>query len=285
MHRAILAQAGHIGIRSADYQLRFIRCSSAPLPRDVSAGLEQIFQTPVIVFYGMTETASSPLACNPLPPRERKPGSVGIPVDLDVAVMDEGDALLGRGQTGQVVVRGTAVTNGYDGDPAATKAAFAGDWFKTGDVGHFDDDGYLFLTSRVREMINRGGEKVTPQEVEAVLLQHPAVAAAVTFAVPHPTLGEDVASAIVLRPDAAATANDIRQFAMGRIADFKVPRQVVIVKDIPKGPTGKVQRIGLADKRACQWHRAAGSAPANLLESLAKRWAEILRVEADRHSR
>src|SRR5262249_42327788 len=157
---------------------------------------------------------------------------VGIPVDLDVAVMDERGALLPGGQTGQVVVRGRAVMAGYDGDPAATKAAFARDWFKTGDLGHFDDDGYLFLTGCIREIIIRGGEKITPQEVEDVLLQHPAVAEAATFAVPHPTLGEDVASAIVLRPDTTATANDIRQFALGRVAEFKIPRQVLIVKEI-----------------------------------------------------
>ena len=191
--------------------------------------------------------------------------------------------MLPRGQTGQVVVRGASVAGGYDGDPTTTEAAFAGDWFKTGDVGYFDADGYLFLTGRIREMINRGGEKVTPQEVEAVLLQHPAVADAVTFAVPHPTLGEDVASAIVLRPGVAATPNDIRQFAIGRIADFKVPRQVVIVKEIPKGPTGKVQRIGLADKLGLAsgaTPRQAFVAPRTPLESsLAKRWAEILRVE------
>jgi acyl-CoA synthetase (AMP-forming)/AMP-acid ligase II len=287
MHQAILAQARDqarpIGERPADCQLRLVRSSSAPLPPHVFAELEQMFQAPVIEFYGMTETASSPLACNPLPPRVRKPGSVGIPINLDVAIMDDQGTLLPGGQTGEVVVRGTAVMGGYDGDPAATKAAFAGDWFKTGDVGYFDADGYLFLTGRIREMINRGGEKVTPQEVEAILLQHPAVADAVTFAVPHPTLGEDVASAIVLRPGMAATANDIRQFAIGRIADFKVPRQVVIVKEIPKGPTGKVQRIGLADKLGLTSGtkpRQAFVAPRTPLESsLAKRWAEILRVE------
>jgi non-ribosomal peptide synthetase component F len=283
MHQAILAHAQHVGMRPADFHLRFIRSSSAPLRPDVFAELEQMFQTPVIEFYGMTETASSPLACNPLPPRERKPASVGIPIDLDVVVMDEGGTLLPCGRTGQVVVRGTAVTAGYDGDPAATKAAFAGDWFKTGDVGYFDDDGYLFLTGRIREMINRGGEKVTPQEVEAVLLKHPAVAEAVTFAVPHPTLGEDVASAIVLRPGKAATPNDIRQFAVGRIAEFKLPRQVVIVKEIPQGPTGKVQRIGLSDKLGLasgSATRQAFVAPRTPLEiELAKRWAEILRVE------
>src|SRR5439155_3154773 len=139
-----------------------------------------------------------------------------VPVALDVAIMDEGGALLPGGRTGQVVVRGPSVTAGYDGDPRATEAAFAGDWFKTGDLGYFDDDGYLFLAGRIREMINRGGEKVAPGEVDDVLLQHPAVAEAVTFAVPHPTLGEDVGSAVVLRPDAAATPKDIRRFAMGR---------------------------------------------------------------------
>ena len=141
----------------------------------------------------MAEVAASPIACNPLPPRKRKPGSVGIPVGLDVAIMDEAGALLPRGQTGQVVVRGTSVIDGYDGNPMATDAAFAGDWFKTGDLGFFDDDGYLFLSGRIREMINRGGEKIAPKEVDEVLLEHPAVAEAVTFAVPHATLGEDVA--------------------------------------------------------------------------------------------
>src|SRR5262249_59488357 len=130
----------------------------------------------------------------------------------------------------------------------APDPAFIGDWFKTGDLGYFDDDGYLFLAGRIREMINRGGEKVAPQEVDEVLLDHPAVAEAVTFAVPHARLGEDVASAVVLRPHAAATPKDIRQFASGRIADFKIPRQVLIVSEIPKSPTGKVQRVGLAAK-------------------------------------
>src|SRR5262249_42584077 len=141
-----------------------------------------------------------------------------------------------------------SITTGYDGNPAATEAAFAGDWLKTGDLGYLDDDGYLFLVGRIREMINRGGEKIAPQEVDDVLLDHPAVAEAATFAVPHATLGEDVAAAIVLRPRGAATPDDIRQFARQHIADFKVPRQVLIVGAIPKGPTGKVQRVGLAAK-------------------------------------
>jgi non-ribosomal peptide synthetase component E (peptide arylation enzyme) len=283
MHQAILAQARLNRERAAACRLRFVRSSSAPLPPGVFSELEQSFEAPVIEWYGMAEVAASPIACNPLPPRERKPGSVGIPVGLDVAIMDESGALLRRGQTGQVVVRGASVIDCYDGNPMATEAAFAGDWFKTGDLGFFDDDGYLFLPGRIREMINRGGEKIAPREVDEVLLEHPAVAEAVTFAVPHPTLGEDVASAVVLRPEAVATPKDIRRFAIRRIADFKVPRQVLVVREIPKGPTGKVQRIGLAAKLGLATNAAllrAFVAPRTPLEkALAKRWAELLQVE------
>ncbi len=248
MHQAILAEARRHRERSADHRLRFVRSGSAPLPPHVIAELEQTFATCVIEFCGITETAASPVACNPLPPRLRKVGSIGLPVDLDVAIMDEGGAFLPSGQTGQVVVRGASLMSGYDADSIATKAAFAGDWFKTGDLGFFDDDGYLFLAGRIKEIINRGGQKIAPSQVDEILLEHPAVAEAVTFAVPHPTLGEDVAAAVVLRPAAKVTPKDIRQFAMGRLATFKVPRQVQIVAEIPKGPTGKVQRIGLAEK-------------------------------------
>jgi acyl-CoA synthetase (AMP-forming)/AMP-acid ligase II len=283
MHQAILAQARHNRERAVNCRLRFVRSSSAPLPPRIFAELEDTFQAPVIEWYGMGEVAASPIACNPLPPRQRKPGSVGVPVGLDVAIMEEGGALLPGGQTGQVVVRGASVMVGYDGNPMATDAAFAGDWLKTGDLGFFDDDGYLFLTGRIREMINRGGEKVAPKEVDEVLLEHPAVAEVVTFSVPHATLGEDVASAVVLRPDAVATPKDIRRFAIERIADFKVPRHVLIVGEIPKGPTGKVQRIGLAAKLGLANStalRRAFVAPRTPLEkALATRWAEILRVE------
>jgi acyl-CoA synthetase (AMP-forming)/AMP-acid ligase II/acyl carrier protein len=283
MHQAILARARHEPERAAGFNLRFIRCSSASLPPSVVAELERTFQAPVIEFYGMTEVASSPIACNPLPPRLRKPGSVGIPVNLDVAIVDEGGAVLPAGQTGQVMVRGASVMTGYDNDPVATQAAFVGDWLKTGDLGFFDDNGYLFLTGRVREIINRGGEKVTPQEVEEVLLEHPAIAEAVTFAVPHTTLGEDVAAAVVLRPGARATAKEIRQVAIGSLAEFKIPRLVLIVDEIPKGPTGKVQRIGLAAKLGLTTSSALRKpfvAPRTPLEkSLAEAWAEILEIE------
>jgi acyl-CoA synthetase (AMP-forming)/AMP-acid ligase II len=283
MHQAILAQARRNAERAADSRLRFIRSASAPLPPRMLAQLEQTFETCVIESYGMTETASSFIGCNPLPPRQRKPGSVGLPIGLDVAIMDDRGDFVPGGQSGEVVARGATVMTGYDGDESATRAAFSGGWFRTGDLGYFDRDGYLFLIGRVREMINRGGEKIGPQEVDDVLLQHPAVAEAVTFAIPHATLGEDVASAVVLRSAAVATSKDIRQFAIDRIADFKVPRQVFIVKEIPKSATGKKQRVGLAEKLGLAVGAISpppSAAPrAPLEELLAKQWAEILQVE------
>jgi acyl-CoA synthetase (AMP-forming)/AMP-acid ligase II/acyl carrier protein len=283
MLQAILAHARLTGERGVDCPLRFIRTATAPLPRPVFTELEQIFEAPVINFYGMTETSSAPIAISPLPPRRRKPGSVGMPFWLDVAIMGEGGAFLPRGETGQVAVRGASVMSGYDGAPLANQAAFAGDWFKTGDNGFFDDNGYLFLVGRSQEFINRGGEKIAPQEIDDVLLEHPAVAEAVTFAVPHPTLGEEVAAAVVLRPHAVATPRDIRQFAIGRIADFKIPRQVVVATELPKGPTGKLQRIGLAAKLGFANHGRVTQpfvAPSTPVEKvLAGIWAEVLQVE------
>ena len=283
MHQAILAQPQHDRERLAEARLRFVRSSSAALAPRFFAELERTFGAPVIEWYGMTEATSSPIACNPLPPRQRKAGSVGVPAGLGVAIVDEDGTHLTRGRTGEVVIRGASVTSGYDGDPLATKAAFAGDWLKTGDLGYFDADGYLFLVGRVREIINRGGEKIAPQEVDEVLLEHPAVAEAVTFAVPHATLGEDVASAVVLKPRCVATPKDIRQFGIGRIADFKLPRQVLIVTELPKGPTGKVKRIGLAAKLGLESGGIAPRsfvAPRTSLEvQLAGIWATALQIE------
>lgn len=280
MHQAILGQVRLHPEDVENLELRFVRSASAPLPPNVFAELERTLAITVAEFYGMTETAGAPIASNPLPPARRKAGSCGKPVGLDVAIMGESGGLLPHGKTGQVVIGGPSVTLGYDGDPAATAAAFDGDWFKTGDLGFFDDEGYLFLVGRSREMINRGGEKVTPREIDEVLLEHPAVAEAVTFAVPHPTLGEDVAVAIVLRPHAKATKKNIQQFVMSRLAKFKVPRQVLFLKELPKSATGKVRRIGLAAKLGLASGVVAPQAsvaPRTPLENvLAGIWADVL---------
>jgi acyl-CoA synthetase (AMP-forming)/AMP-acid ligase II/acyl carrier protein len=283
MHQAILTRATQIRERKADCRLRFVRSSAAPLPPRFFKELEETFGTPVVEFYSMAELAGAPIACNPLPPRRRKPGSVGIPVGLDVTIRDDGGNILPCGQSGQIVVRGPGLVAGYDGNPEATRNAFAGGWFKTGDLGFFDDEGYLFLTGRSREVINRGGEKITPREVDEVLLEHPAVAEAVTFAAPHPTLGEDVAAAIVLRPRAKATAKQLRQYAKARLAAFKIPRQVLFVKEIPKGPTGKVKRVGLAAKLGLASGADISPAPvaprSSLEKALAQAWAEVLDLQ------
>jgi amino acid adenylation domain-containing protein len=286
IHHAILARAALHREIIARCPLRFIRSASAALPPPLRAELERVFKTPVIESYGMTETASQ-ITSNPLPPRPRKVGSVGIAAGPEVAIMDERGRLLAAEETGEVVVRGASVFQGYDDDPLTTRNAFIGAWFRTGDQGFLDTDDYLFLTGRLKESINRGGEKIAPQEVDAVLMGHPAVAEAATFAVPDVRLGEELAAAVVLRPNATATAPEIRQFAATRLADFKVPRQVLIVEDIPKSALGKVQRLGLAEKLGLTTLEPAQPrqhtdfvAPRTAIEArLAGLWAQVLDLE------
>lgn len=282
IHMGVLAGAAANRAILARRPLRLIRSSSAALPKQVLGELEEIFQTQVIEAYGMTEAAHQ-MASNPLAPLPRKAGSVGLPAGPEIAIMDHAGQLLPRGQMGEVVIRGANVTQGYENNPAANQAAFAGGWFRTGDQGRFDADGYLFLTGRLKEIINRGGEKIAPIEVDEILLQHPAVAQAVTFAVPHPTLGEAVAAAIVLKRGARATERELRDFAGTRLAEFKLPRQILIVDQVPKGPTGKVQRIGLADKLAdvlASAQQASFVSPETSVEQdVAEIWKRLLKVE------
>jgi acyl-CoA synthetase (AMP-forming)/AMP-acid ligase II len=252
MHQAILARAPRNAETVARMTLRFIRSSSASLPPQVMTELEETLRAPVIESYGMTE-ASHQMTSNRLPPGLRKAGSVGMESGPLVRIAHEADdVILGEGALGEVVISGPNVTPGYEGNPTANAKSFfeAGGrrWFRTGDQGQFDTDGYLRITGRLKEIINRGGEKVSPLEVDEVLMDHPAVAQVVTFGIPHDKLGEEVGAAIVLKPDMAATDQEIRTFAQGRLADFKVPRKVVILDEIPKGATGKLQRIGLAQK-------------------------------------
>jgi len=247
MHQAILARAARNTEIIERLGLRFVRSSSASLPPQVMAELEDTFGCPVIEAYGMTEAAHQ-MASNPLPPAGRKAGSVGLAAGPEVAIMNEDGALLERGAKGEVVIRGPNVTAGYRNNEKANAEAFTGGWFRTGDQGVIDADGYLTITGRLKEIINRGGEKVSPREVDDVLMDHPAVAQVVTFALPHDKLGEEVAAAIVLKDGETAEPKEIASFASERLAAFKVPRKLVIIDEIPKGATGKLQRIGLAEK-------------------------------------
>ncbi len=247
MHQTILARADRNAEIIARSKLRLIRSSSASLPPQVMLELEKTFNAPVIESYGMTEAAHQ-MASNPLPPRARKPGSVGIAAGPEVAIMDQEGNLLPKGALGEIVIKGPNVTQGYEANPAANASAFSNGWFRTGDQGTMDEEGYLRITGRLKELINRGGEKVSPLEVDETIMDHPAVAQVVTFAMPHDKLGEEVAAAIVLREGQSATEREIRDFAAKKLADFKVPRKVVFLQEIPKGATGKLQRIGLAEK-------------------------------------
>jgi len=247
MHRAILGRAERNPEILAKRRLRFIRSSSAQLRPRLMEQLEQAFQAPVIEAYGMTEAAHQ-MASNPLPPRPRKPGSVGLAAGPEIAIMDAQGKLLPRGESGEIVIRGPNVTKGYVENPEANAKAFTGGWFRTGDQGNLDEDGYLRINGRLKEMINRGGEKVSPLEVDVVLMEHPAVQVALTFGMPHETLGEEVAAAVVLKEGRTATERELRDFAEKHLVHYKVPHHVVFVTELPRGPTGKLQRIGLAAK-------------------------------------
>lgn len=243
MHQMLLARADrNLDIIKAN-PLRFIRSSSSSLPPVIMERLQGVFGAPVLEAYGMTE-ASHQMASNPLPPKPHKAGTVGYGVGVDVQIMDEAGHLLEKGQKGEVVIKGPNVVDGYENNPQANAAAFTNGWFRTGDQGVFDEDGYLSLTGRLKELINRGGEKISPLEIDDVLLRHPAVAEALAFAVPHKTLGEDVQAAVVLKGE--VTESELRAHAAASLAEYKVPRKIYIVTEIPRGATGKLQRINMA---------------------------------------
>jgi acyl-CoA synthetase (AMP-forming)/AMP-acid ligase II/thioesterase domain-containing protein len=284
MHQAILERSKEEENRKIvkHCKLRFVRsCSSALLP-SVMVELEKTFNVPVIESYGMTEAAHQ-IASNPLPPRKRKQGSVGIASGTEITIMDDKGKLLSRGEIGEIVVRGPSITKGYENNPEANTKAFVNSWFKTGDQGYFDEDNYLIITDRIKEIINRGGEKISPREIDEVLLSHPSILQAVTFAVPHSKLGEDIAAAVVLRDNIPATEWEIQKFLASRLADFKVPHRIVILDEIPKGSTGKIQRIGLAQKLGLtsleDSSKVDYEAPGNPLEKrLAEIWSDVLRI-------
>ncbi len=228
-------------------KLRFIRSSSASLPSNTFKNLEKIFKVPIIESYGMTE-ATHQMTTNLLPPNKRKINSVGVPFGLKVRVIDKDFKFLGKKIEGEIVIKGNNVLNGYLANSKANKESFFKGWFKTGDLGYFDKDGYLFISGRIKEIINRGGEKISPKEVDEVFIRHPKVSKAISFSIKHPKLGEDISIAIVLKEKATCSSSDLKSFAKNKLARFKIPRNIYIVKEIPIGATGKIQRIGLAKK-------------------------------------
>jgi len=240
IHQVLLARADNDGApRSA---MRFIRSCSAALAPATLAQLEGRFSAPVLEAYGMTEAAHQ-VASNPLPPLPHKPGTVGQGT-AEVAIIDESGRHLGVNTPGEVAIRGPNVMRGYRNNPEANAAAFVNGWFRTGDRGVLDADGYLALIGRIKELINRGGEKISPAEVDAVLLEHPAVAEAAAFGVPDAKYGEEICAAVVLKGD--ARAEDIAAFCSRHLADFKVPKAIHILSALPKGATGKIQRRELS---------------------------------------
>lgn len=243
MHQMLLARSDrNLEVIKAN-PFRFIRSSSASLPPVVMERMEEVFGAPVLESYGMTE-ATHQMASNPLPPKPHKAGTVGYGHGVEVAIMDEEGNLLPQGSIGEVVIKGKNVVDGYENNPEANAKAFTNGWFRTGDQGRIDADGYLALTGRLKELINRGGEKISPLEIDDILLRHPAVAEALAFAVPHKSLGEDIHAAVVLK--GPATESELRSYAAGLLAEFKVPRKFHILSELPRGATGKLQRINMA---------------------------------------
>lgn len=280
IHRALLAAAEHDAQKAGPSSLRLIRSASASLAPATLRGLEALFGVPVIETYGMTEAASQ-IAANP---RElRKSGSVGRPAGPEIAIMDGEGRLLPSGEHGEIVLRGPTMTRRYYNDADATAAAFRDGWFRTGDLGYLDTDGYLFIVGRIKDVINRGGQKVSPLEVEETLLSHPQVREAGAFAIPHKRLGENVAAVVVLRPGGNATPHQLRQFARKRLAAYKVPGVIEFVPEIPKGASGKIKRSALAGLLSSAPERSdneQGSLPRSALEArLADLWAELLELD------
>jgi acyl-CoA synthetase (AMP-forming)/AMP-acid ligase II len=247
IHQLILARASDAAKVEGAERLRFIRSCSAPLPVATAERLEALFGVPVVEAYGMTE-ASHQMASNPLPPRARKFGTVGMATGIRIGTMNETGALQPAGATGEVVIEGPSVIRAYENNPEANAKSFVDGWFRTGDEGVLDGEGYLQLTGRIKELINRGGEKIAPREIDDVLLAHPKVSEAVAFGVPHRTWGEEVAAAVVLREP--ATEAELIAYCRERLAEFKCPKTLYVVKSIPRTATGKVQRLNVAAQLA-----------------------------------
>jgi acyl-CoA synthetase (AMP-forming)/AMP-acid ligase II/acyl carrier protein len=264
-----------------DHNLRFIRATSGRIDQEVTKGLENYFRVPVIEAYSSTETGR--ISGNPLPPGVRKPGTVGRVIsNSEVSIIDDDGNPIPAGERGEVLARGDNVFDGYENNPAANEAAFFNGWYRTGDEGSFDADGYLTLTGRIKEMINRGGEKISPGEIDEMLNTHPEVVDAATCAVPHPTLGEVPAAAIVRTPESTVTEEDLFDFLGTQLTPVKVPRTLIFVDSIPRGPSGKIQRLQISalirNHESGQGikERGAGTFPTQTENRLLGMWRDVL---------
>jgi acyl-CoA synthetase (AMP-forming)/AMP-acid ligase II/acyl carrier protein len=271
----ILAQRN--GITARNSSLRLLRSVAAALPPKLMGELETLFALPVIQTFGMTE-AGPLISSTALPPAIRKPGSVGRSCGTEIRIVGPQGQSLPAGETGEVAIRGDNVFAGYEGDPETNARQFRDGWFHTGDTGYLDPEGDLFLTGRIKQLINRGGEKINPQEVDDALLTHPAVSEAASFAIPHKTLGEDVSAAVVLRQD--ISPEELRSYLLERLASFKVPHRIAVMEALPRNPVGKVDRLALAEAVSASLAKDGSHAPprSRLEEFLVRLWQKELGV-------
>ena len=247
MHQAILSRANKNFKIIEKTKLRFIRSSSSSLPSKTMKEIEKTFQCPVIESYGMTE-ASHQMTSNYLPPGKRKASKVGFPAGPEVQIMGENYSILKKGNIGEIVIKGESVTKGYINNIEANNSSFVNGWFRTGDQGFYDREGFLQLTGRIKEIINRGGEKISPLEIDNAIMEHEGIFQGISFPIYHSKLGEEVAAAIILKQDHKLTALELKNFLKNKLSSFKIPQKIIFLDEIPKGKTGKLQRIGLAKK-------------------------------------
>ncbi len=245
MHQTILIRTDKNLEAAKNLKLRFVRSSSASLPPTVFEKLNKVFDCPVIEAYGMTE-ATHQMTSNPLPPKLQKPGFVGIPAGPKVCIMNDNNEILKQGEEGEVCIKGANVTLGYENNPEANKNSFSNGWFRTGDQGYFDKDGYLKISGRLKEIINKGGEKISPLEIDNILMNHPSIEQAVCFGYNDKMLGEDIATAIIVKEGKKCSEDDVKNYSKEKLAKFKIPKKIFFVNEIPKGATGKLQRNVLA---------------------------------------
>jgi long-chain acyl-CoA synthetase len=225
-------------------QLRFAMCGSAPVPAEVLRRFEEKFKCLVIEGYGLSESTCRS-TFNP-PDQRRRPGSCGVPIGNEMRIVDEEDREVPDGELGEIVLRGENILKGYYKNDDANASAFRNGWFHTGDIGYRDADGFYFIVDRKSDMIIRGGENIYPREIDEVLYQHPAICAAAAVGVKDELYGEEVAAVVVLKPGTNTTAQEVIDYCKARLADFKCPKTVHFVEDIPKGPTGKLLKRELA---------------------------------------